>query len=304
MEGKEFEDFKQRIQLGLREPIWLYEDQVLDGRNRERACAETGVEPKYRSFSGTHAEALRFVMDMNYYRRQLTDDQKRRAIEVALEHDPNLSDREIAKKTKSSPPTVAKVRNAKGLHKTERTEASGRKARGAKPGSGRKRKSQPNRAAGQTSSPGQVVISGEQRRAEAARAELEQQLDNVCSNENLGAEESAEVIDSAGAASGAKPTEAPAANGHPLDVPDFLLRCQPSTANEVPAESEVPAASNDPAETEAPSAADLVEFAQAIKAKAVELGRHEIAALDLAIIIGLIEVAAQVIDQMETSEAG
>ena len=32
---------------GLIEPIVLYEDRVLDGRHRYRACIETGIEPRF-----------------------------------------------------------------------------------------------------------------------------------------------------------------------------------------------------------------------------------------------------------------
>jgi hypothetical protein len=310
MEGQEFAELCESIRKNkLREPITLFEGKVLDGRNRERACEATGVEPRYRDFEGTYEQAVQFVWDMNFHRRHMTNEQKRVALEKRLELYPNQTDREIAKATGFSPPTVAKVRNVKNLHRTERIEASGRKARGTKPKAANQKKpdkaaKQPSAKSPSKSSAGQVVISAEQRKAEAARAELiEQQLDNACSNENLGAKESAEVTDSAGAVSGAEPAEAPAANG-PLDIPGLLLKTQYSTANEVPAESEVPAASNDPAETEASaSVADLVEFAQAIQAKAAELGSQEIAALDVAIILGVLEIAKQLIEQMETSEA-
>src|SRR6266700_874756 len=62
---------------GLREPSWLYEDKVLDGRNRYRACRAAGVDPQFLHFSGTHDEARAFVVSANLHRRHLSPKQKR-----------------------------------------------------------------------------------------------------------------------------------------------------------------------------------------------------------------------------------
>lgn len=59
---------------GLREPIWIYEDQILDGRNRYMACAAAKVEPKFREYTGD--DALAFVLSLNIHRRHLTESQR------------------------------------------------------------------------------------------------------------------------------------------------------------------------------------------------------------------------------------
>lgn len=55
-------------------PIWVYEGQILDGWNRERACVELGIEPAYAEFTGTATEAIEFVMRSNK-RRNLSSSQ-------------------------------------------------------------------------------------------------------------------------------------------------------------------------------------------------------------------------------------
>ena len=51
IEGDEFqllcEDIKKE---GLNHPVILLNDEILDGRNRYRACVEVGIEPRYEQF--------------------------------------------------------------------------------------------------------------------------------------------------------------------------------------------------------------------------------------------------------------
>ena len=54
MQGREFEELKKDIAAnGQREPIWVYYDQILDGRNRYRACQELNISPKMEIYAGT-----------------------------------------------------------------------------------------------------------------------------------------------------------------------------------------------------------------------------------------------------------
>lgn len=70
-------------QNGLLEPIVEHEGQVLDGRNREEACARAGVEPRFRTWNGEAESPTAFVASQNIHRRHLTTGQKA-AIAVEL----------------------------------------------------------------------------------------------------------------------------------------------------------------------------------------------------------------------------
>lgn len=58
---------------GLIQPIFLFEEKILDGRNRYRACLEAGVEPKFKQFKG---DALAFVVSANLHRRHMSIPQR------------------------------------------------------------------------------------------------------------------------------------------------------------------------------------------------------------------------------------
>ena len=78
LSGENFEKFKADIAAnGLRMPILTYQDQILDGRNRERACEETGVPARYEDCSAkSDEEALMLVVSLNEHRRHLSDDER------------------------------------------------------------------------------------------------------------------------------------------------------------------------------------------------------------------------------------
>lgn len=60
---------------GQKTPILIYENAILDGRNRYRACEIAGVQPITESFEGTQAEALSHVWSLNFQRRHLNSSQ-------------------------------------------------------------------------------------------------------------------------------------------------------------------------------------------------------------------------------------
>lgn len=60
---------------GLIEPIWLYGDKIIDGRNRYKACLETDTPPQFRQWSG-EGSLVAFVVSLNLNRRHLTNSQR------------------------------------------------------------------------------------------------------------------------------------------------------------------------------------------------------------------------------------
>jgi N6-adenosine-specific RNA methylase IME4 len=75
MQPDELSDLVDDIkQNGLIEPIVLYEDKILDGRNRYLACGEAGVKPHYEYYKGN--EPVGYVISKNVQRRHLNGSQK------------------------------------------------------------------------------------------------------------------------------------------------------------------------------------------------------------------------------------
>ncbi|HVA51386.1 MAG TPA: hypothetical protein VNH11_33905 [Pirellulales bacterium] len=60
---------------GLREPVVLFEGQVLDGRNRLRACELAGIEPRFEEWDAV-GSPLAFVLSRNLHRRHLNESQR------------------------------------------------------------------------------------------------------------------------------------------------------------------------------------------------------------------------------------
>lgn len=76
MSESEYRELKNDIQEnGLIEPIWLYEDQIIDGRNRYKACRELGVNIQTRELNGD-TSPLALVISLNLKRRHLNESQR------------------------------------------------------------------------------------------------------------------------------------------------------------------------------------------------------------------------------------
>jgi ParB-like chromosome segregation protein Spo0J len=75
LEGDGFDNLVASVKAhGLREPIIMLEEMILDGRNRYRACVAAGVEPCFTPFRGD--DPLAFVVDANLHRRHLSESQR------------------------------------------------------------------------------------------------------------------------------------------------------------------------------------------------------------------------------------
>jgi N6-adenosine-specific RNA methylase IME4 len=59
---------------GLRAPITLFKEKILDGRNRYRACEAAGVRPRFETYEGD--DPLAFVVSANLARRHLNESQR------------------------------------------------------------------------------------------------------------------------------------------------------------------------------------------------------------------------------------
>ncbi|MGH7140867.1 MAG: ParB N-terminal domain-containing protein [Pirellulales bacterium] len=76
MKGTDFGGLVEDIDTnGLREPIVVFQGQILDGRNRLRACEIAGVEPRFVEWDGV-GSPLAFVVSRNLHRRHLNESQR------------------------------------------------------------------------------------------------------------------------------------------------------------------------------------------------------------------------------------
>lgn len=60
---------------GQREPIVIFDNMILDGRHRYRACLQLGIEPAVIEWNGKGTPEF-FVLSMNLHRRHLSESQR------------------------------------------------------------------------------------------------------------------------------------------------------------------------------------------------------------------------------------
>ena len=75
LEGEAFDELVEDIRVHkVREPIWLYQGKILDGRNRYRAAIAAGVPCPTRTYEG--GDPVGFVISLNLKRRHLSGSQR------------------------------------------------------------------------------------------------------------------------------------------------------------------------------------------------------------------------------------
>jgi hypothetical protein len=79
MVDDQFKNFLKDIEdHGQQTPVVLFEDKILEGRNRALAVDQLGKELKTVNFEelGTNQSPLEYVISSNLHRRHLTDEQR------------------------------------------------------------------------------------------------------------------------------------------------------------------------------------------------------------------------------------
>ena len=88
MNKEEKEQLKEDIKkYNLLNPIFLFENKILDGRNRYNICKELEIEPKYIQFKGSKEDAFYFVISQNLKRRHLSPPEKADILLIQLEQE-------------------------------------------------------------------------------------------------------------------------------------------------------------------------------------------------------------------------
>lgn len=105
------QDIKEKGQLL---PITLYENQILDGRNRYKACEIAGIKPRIEEYTGD--DPLGFVASLNDHRRHDTDNERAMvgARMANLKHGTNRHDLESSMETSRPAVTIERAAELSG----------------------------------------------------------------------------------------------------------------------------------------------------------------------------------------------
>jgi ParB-like chromosome segregation protein Spo0J len=132
IEGQAFDDLCADIRAhGVREPVWLYEGQILDGRNRWRAAAASGMTCPIRDYTGSNP--LEFVLSLNLHRRQLNPGQLAVVgLRVYAWHAEQAAKRRVRKPADSVPANLPEQKGEASELAAKAVGASARNVRKAK----------------------------------------------------------------------------------------------------------------------------------------------------------------------------
>ena len=103
MSKKEYENLLLSLEesgYDMDKPIYIYENKILDGRNRYYACEQLKIEPKFKEFKGTLDEAVKKSRLLNSSRRQLSISQRAMIAANEIEktrNNPSLKNLSISK---------------------------------------------------------------------------------------------------------------------------------------------------------------------------------------------------------------
>lgn len=103
MSDDEFRGLVEDIrENGQREPIWIYEGRIIDGRNRYKACQELIRRPTTREWDGK-GSLVGFILSLNLHRRSLTTSQRAAiANEAKKTLEAEIKEAESIRKSKAS----------------------------------------------------------------------------------------------------------------------------------------------------------------------------------------------------------
>lgn len=129
------------LEHGIQSPVIVDESGVIiDGHHRSKIASEHGLTvPKQVVAGKTDAEKRTLALSLNLDRRHLNREQRRALIAESVKADPQMSDREHARRTGADHKTVAAVRaplveRGEIPHAAERTDSLGRSQPASKPG--------------------------------------------------------------------------------------------------------------------------------------------------------------------------